>query len=75
MLNFVLMRSAFCRGVGGSQTMQPFSCCIIEQITLKTSKKCIKQFCFRLFILKFEGWCSLSRNTTPCLLTLPRCML
>ena len=59
----------------GSQTMQPFSCCIIEQITLKTSKKCIKQFCFRLLILKFEGWCSLSRNTTPCLLTLPRCML
>ena len=29
---------------GGSQTMQPFSCCIIEQITLKTSKKCINNF-------------------------------
>ena len=29
-----------------------------------------KQFCFL-----FEGWCSLSRNTTPCLLTLPPCML
>ena len=65
----------FKSSTGGSQTMQPFSCCIIEQITLKTSKKCIKQLCFRLLILKFEGWCSLSRNTTSCLLTLPRCML
>ena len=38
-------------------------------------KEMYKQFCFRLLILKFEGWCSLSRNTTPCLLTLPPCML
>ena len=30
----------------GSQTMQPFSCCIIEQITLETSKKCINNFVF-----------------------------
>ena len=32
----------------GSQTMQPFSCCIIEQITLETSKKCTNSFVFRL---------------------------
>ena len=31
----------------GSQTMQPFSCCIIEQVTLETSKKCINSFVFR----------------------------
>ena len=31
----------------GSQTMQPFSCCIIEQITLETSKKCTNSFVFR----------------------------
>ena len=31
----------FKSSTGGSQTMQPFSCFIIEQITLKTSKKCI----------------------------------
>ena len=34
----------FKSSTGGSQTMQPFSCCIIEQITLKTSKKCINNF-------------------------------
>ena len=28
----------------GSETMHPFSCCIIEQITLKTSKKSINYF-------------------------------
>ena len=38
-------------------------------------KEMYKQFCFKLLILKLEGWCSLSRNTTPCLLTLPRCIL
>ena len=34
----------------GSQTMQPFSCCIIKQITLETSKKCINNFVFCLFL-------------------------
>ena len=34
----------FKSSTGGSQTMQPFSCFIIEQITLKTSKKCINNF-------------------------------
>ena len=34
----------------GSQTMQPFSCCIIEQITLETSKKCINNFVFCSFL-------------------------
>ena len=34
----------FKSSTGDSQTMQPFSCCIIEQITLKTSKKCIHNF-------------------------------
>ena len=57
----------------GSQTMQPFSCCIIEQITLETSKKCINNFVFCSFLNSKDG--VLSRNTTPCLLTLPCCML
>ena len=57
----------------GSQTMQPFSCCIIKQITLETSKKCINNFVFCSFLNSKDG--VLSRNTTPCLLTLPCCML
>ena len=34
----------FKSSIGGSQTMQPFRCCIIEQIT---SKKCTNSFVFR----------------------------
>ena len=59
----------FKSGTVGSQTMQPFICCIIEQITLETSNMEIDG---RLFSAQFEGWCSLLRNTTPCLLTLRR---
>ena len=39
----------------GSQTMQPFSCCIIEQITLETSKKCINNFVFCSFLISKDG--------------------
>ena len=39
----------------GSQTMQPFSCCIIEQITLETSKKCINNFVFCSFLSSKDG--------------------
>ena len=39
----------------GSQTMQPFSCCIIEQITLETSKKCINNFVFCSFLSSNDG--------------------
>ena len=39
----------------GSQTMQPFSCCIIEQITLETSKKCINNFVFCSVLSSKDG--------------------
>ena len=39
----------------GSQTMQPFSCCIIKQITLETSKKCINNFVFCSFLSSKDG--------------------
>ena len=39
----------------GSQTMQPFSCCIIKQITLETSKKCINNFVFCSFLNWKDG--------------------
>ena len=38
-----------------SQTMQPFSCCIIEQITLETSRKCINNFVFCSFLSSKDG--------------------
>ena len=39
----------------GSQSMQPFSCCIIEQITLEISKECINNFVFCLFLRSKDG--------------------
>ena len=39
----------------GSQTMQPFICCIIEQITLETSKKCINNFVFCSVLSSKDG--------------------
>ena len=39
----------------GSQTMQPFSCCIIKQITLETSKKCMFNFVFCSFLSSKDG--------------------
>ena len=54
--------------------MQPFSCCIIEQITLKTSKECINNFVLDCSFLSSKDGVR-GHATTPCLLTLPHCML
>ena len=49
----------------GSQTMQPFSCCIIEQITLETPKKRINNFVFCLFLSSKDGIRRKSKTSAP----------